>query len=72
MQLLIHFCWCERLFRKMTENILAWLIYRYNELQTLTIEEQFKAFTSRSPHLLQMVPHKYIASYLHIDATNFS
>jgi CRP-like cAMP-binding protein len=62
----------ERLFRKMTETVLAGLMRRYNELHTLTIEERFKAFTSRSPHLLQMVPHKYLASYLRIDSTNFS
>jgi hypothetical protein len=26
----------------------------------------------RSPHILQLVPHKYLANYLGIDATNFS
>ena len=62
----------ERLFRIMTEKILAGLIYRYNELHTLTIEERFKSFVTRSPHLLHLVPHKYIASYLRIDSTNFS
>jgi CRP-like cAMP-binding protein len=62
----------ERLFRKITEQILAGLILRYNELQTLTIEERFRSFAKRSPHLLQMVPHKHIASYLHINPTNFS
>ena len=62
----------ERLFRKMTELLLAGTINRIIELHTLTIEEQFKVFTQRSPHLLQQVPHKYIASYLGIDHTNFS
>ena len=62
----------ERLFRKMTELLLAGTINRIIELHSLTIEEQFKAFTQRSPHLLQQVPHKYIASYLGIDHTNFS
>ena len=62
----------ERLFRKMTEHLLAGTLKRYIELHSLTIEEQFKIFTQRSPHLLQLIPHKYIASYLGIDPTNFS
>ncbi len=62
----------ERLFRKMTEAVLAGMINRHMELHSLTIEERFKAFCQRSPHLLQLVPHKYIASYLGIDSTNFS
>lgn len=62
----------ERLIRKMTEAILAGLLNRHMELHVSTIEERYKAFCRRSPHLLQLVPHKYIASYLDIDATNFS
>lgn len=62
----------ERLFRKLTEAVLAGVINRHMELQTLSIEERFKSFAKRSPHLLQLVPHKLLASYLHIDATNFS
>ena len=62
----------ERLFRKMTEAILAGFIDRHIELHALTIQERYLAFAERSPHLLQLVPHKYIASYLGIDPTNFS
>jgi CRP-like cAMP-binding protein len=62
----------ERLFRKMTEKILAGMITRHVELHSLSMEERFKAFCTRSPHLLQEVPHKYLASYLGIDPTNFS
>lgn len=62
----------ERLFRRMTEVILAGMISRHIELHSTTIEERFKLFCQRSPHLLQLVPHKYIASYLGIDPTNFS
>ncbi|HMR82553.1 MAG TPA: Crp/Fnr family transcriptional regulator [Niabella sp.] len=62
----------ERLFRRMTEFILAGMISRHIELHSLTIEERYKTFCQRSPHLLQLVPHKYIASYLYIDPTNFS
>lgn len=62
----------ERLFRKMTESILAGMINRHMELHALSMEERFKTFCQRSPHLLQLVPHKYIASYLDINPTNFS
>jgi CRP-like cAMP-binding protein len=62
----------ERLFRKMTELILDGMISRHIELHSMSIEERFLAFTSRSAHLLPLVPHKYLASYLGIDPTNFS
>jgi len=62
----------ERLFRKMTERVLCGLISRHVDLHTLSIEQRYKTFCQRSAHLLQTVPHKYIASYLGIDSTNFS
>ncbi|MFT7482187.1 MAG: CRP-like cAMP-binding protein [Oceanospirillaceae bacterium] len=62
----------ERLFRKISKRITVGLIERQVALQTQTIEERFQDFCKRSPHLLQMVPHKYIATYLNIDPTNFS
>lgn len=62
----------ERLFRKLSESIIVGLINRQIELRSTTIEERFKAFGQRSPHLLQLVPNKYIAAYLAIDPTNFS
>lgn len=62
----------ERLFRKITEQILAGMITRHFELHSLSMEARFKNFCQRSPHLLQEVPHKYLASYLGIDPTNFS
>ncbi|AKK71961.1 cyclic nucleotide-binding protein [Chryseobacterium gallinarum] len=62
----------ERLFRRMTEAVLAGIINRHIELHSMTIEERYKSFCQRSSHLLQLVPHKYIASYLGIDPTNFS
>lgn len=62
----------ERLFRRMTEAVLAGMINRHVELHAMSIEERYRIFCERSPHLLQLVPHKYIASYLGIDATNFS
>jgi hypothetical protein len=48
------------------------VLKRQAEVQIFTAEEKFKALLQRSPHLLQLIPHKYIASYLGMDATNFS
>lgn len=62
----------ERLFRRITVAILSGTIDRHVELHSMSIKERFQAFCRRSPHLLQLVPHKYLASYLGIDATNFS
>lgn len=62
----------ERLFRRMTEAMLAGMIDLHIELRAMTIEDRYKTFCRKSPELLQLVPHKYIASYLGIDPTNFS
>jgi len=62
----------ERLFRRMTEAVLAGIINRHIELHSMTIEERYRTFCQRSPHLLQLVPHKYLASYLSMNPTNFS
>lgn len=62
----------ERLFRKMTEAVLSGFIGRYYELHAFTIEQRFQHFAKRSPHLFQLIPHKYIANYLNINPTNFS
>jgi CRP-like cAMP-binding protein len=55
-----------------TALALKGVLYRQIELQCFTNEEKFRALLKRSPHILNLVPHKYIASYLGMDATNFS
>jgi len=45
---------------------------RLVELQSLTSEEKFRRLLTRSPHVLNLIPHKYLANYIGIDATNFS
>lgn len=62
----------ERLIRKATSYSLKGVLERQIELQCFTAEEKFKALLHRSPHVLRLIPHKYLASYLGIDATNFS
>lgn len=48
------------------------VLERLVELQCYSSEEKFRTLLTRSPHILQLVPHKYLANYLGIDATNFS
>lgn len=62
----------EAFFRKGTERLLVGILQRHYELLALDIEERFRVFVQRSPHLLNMVPQKYLASYLGIHPTNFS
>ena len=62
----------ETLFRVATEKILFGLVQRHHELMAYNIETRFKTFLQRSPHLLNQIPHKDLASYLRIDASNFS
>ena len=62
----------ETLFRKATESFLIGMLQRYYQLMAFDIETRFKAFVKRSPHLLQLISQKDLASYLRIDPTNFS
>lgn len=48
------------------------ILERQIELMVYTAEEKFRTLLKRSPHILNLVPHKYLASYLGIDATTFS
>ncbi|WP_121353660.1 Crp/Fnr family transcriptional regulator [Flavisolibacter nicotianae] len=62
----------RQLFFKASAFALKGALERHIELQCFTNEEKFRTLFRRSPHLLNLVPHKYLASYLGIDATNFS
>jgi hypothetical protein len=55
-----------------TGFILKGVLERQIELQCFSAEEKFRSLLKRSPHVLQLIPHKYLASYLGIDATTFS
>lgn len=48
------------------------MLERMVELQCYSSEDKFKSLLQRSPHILQLVPHKYLANYLGMDPTNFS
>ncbi len=62
----------ETLFRKATEFFLTGVLQRLHELMAFDMETRFKTFVQRSPHLLNMVAQKDLASYLRMDSTNFS
>lgn len=62
----------ETFIRKSLTHTLSGVLQRQIELQCFSAEEKFRILLKRSPHVLQMIPHKYLASYLGIDATTFS
>lgn len=62
----------QNLVFKATTFALKGALERQIELQCFSNEKKFKTLLKRSPHILNLVPHKYLASYLGMDATNFS
>ena len=62
----------ERMIRLAVSQTLAGVLVRQIELQSLSAEQRFRALLNRSPHILHLVPHKYLANYLGMDPTNFS
>ncbi|WP_428659517.1 Crp/Fnr family transcriptional regulator [Runella sp.] len=62
----------ESLIRQGITGALSGILERLVELQCFNTEERFRRLLQRSPHILQLVPHKYLANYLGMDATNFS
>lgn len=62
----------DRFSRDLLHLVLSGLLERLVELQAFSSEEKFRRLLKRSPHILQHVPHKYLANYLGIDPTNFS
>jgi CRP-like cAMP-binding protein len=61
-----------QLVQKGLTHSFSGLLERMVELQCFSSEEKFKTLLKRSPHILKLVPHKYLANYLGIDPTNFS
>jgi CRP-like cAMP-binding protein len=62
----------ERMILKTTAFALKGVIERQIELGSYAAEKKFTILLHRSPHLLQIIPHKYLASYLGIDPATFS
>jgi CRP-like cAMP-binding protein len=61
-----------RLMLEMVGDGLRGVLFRQAELQTASAEAKFLALLERSPHVLHLIPHKYLASYLGMDPTTFS
>lgn len=57
---------------QLTAFALKGVLERQVEIQCFSAEEKFRTLLKRSPHVMQIIPHKYLASYLGIDATTFS
>jgi CRP-like cAMP-binding protein len=62
----------ERWIRKAAAFTLMGTLERQVELMSFTAEEKFRTLLKRSPHVLQLIPHKYLASYLGLDPSTFS
>lgn len=62
----------ERAWRKITEQALLGKIEREVDLISFNPEERFKRLWDRSPHLFQLFPQRYIASYLRMTPETFS
>jgi CRP-like cAMP-binding protein len=61
-----------RMLSLATAHALRGALQRQIELQTFSAEEKFTTLLQRSPQVLRLIPHKYLASYLGIDAATFS
>lgn len=55
-----------------TMHAMAGMMERHIEALTLSAEQKFRRLLTRSPHVLQIIPQKYLASYLGIDPATFS
>lgn len=62
----------QKMVLQLTTFALKGVLERQAELQCFSAEEKFRALLKRSPHVLQLIPHKYLASYLGIDPATFS
>jgi len=62
----------EFFVRKGITEALSGLLERLVELQSFSSEEKFRNLLQRSPHIIQLVAHKYLANYLGIDVSSFS
>lgn len=62
----------QKLLFKATVFALKGALERHIKPQCYTNKKTFKTLLKRSPHILNLVPHKYLASYLGMDAANFS
>ncbi len=71
-RLLLQYPILERWLRIALSAQLAGTLQRQQEILCYSAEEKFRSLLQRSPHVLNLIPHKYLASYLGMDASTFS
>jgi len=62
----------DRCWRLMIEQTLIGRMQREVDLLTQSPGERIERLLQRSPHIFQLVPHKYLASYLRMTPETFS
>ncbi|MEO1051582.1 MAG: Crp/Fnr family transcriptional regulator [Bacteroidota bacterium] len=62
----------ERWGRIFNANILIGMARRQLEVRSFSAEERFDRLMNQSPHIFQLVPQKYLASYLGMTPETFS
>ncbi|MDB5243088.1 MAG: putative transcriptional regulator, Crp/Fnr family [Spirosoma sp.] len=62
----------ESMIRLGITHAMSGVLERLVELQCFSSTDKLKTLLHRSPHILQLVPHKYLANYIGVDPTNFS
>jgi CRP-like cAMP-binding protein len=62
----------ERWVRIALTQVLAGTLQRQVELMSFTAEEKFTTLLKRSPQVLNLIPYKYLASYIGVDPATFS
>lgn len=72
MELVEIFPEIKTLILKSLSRVLKGALERQIELQCFNAEQKFSTLLKRSPQVFQLIPHKYLASYLGMDAATFS
>lgn len=62
----------EKWRRMEVESTMSGFIQKHIELQSFNSEDRFTILLKRSPHLLNQIPNKYLASYLGMSSETFS
>ncbi|MBL7719128.1 MAG: cyclic nucleotide-binding domain-containing protein [Flavipsychrobacter sp.] len=62
----------ETWVRVAVTRVLAGTLQRQVELMAFSAEEKFTTLLQRSPQILNLIPHKYLASYIDVDPATFS
>ncbi len=62
----------ETWIRKAVTFTLSGVLERQLELAAFDAKQKFTTLLNRSPHILNLIPHKYLASYIGVDPVTFS